>query len=514
MKKGIGLKIFLAMGMVLAGYLVSIIFSTVGNVHMDAMLNGVAEHMYPATVESRRAQVAFENQIKLYSDAVMMGEEELLENANKNASIAIEALANLSQKYALPQESQELLNTIISSHKKYTSLAQETYSKLCSEDEDADFDVDPEVLASLSEESKILTEQFQQLTKNCSDSFKNELASMSSYAHRNSYANITFFLIIATTCIFVTVFIVKRYVLKPIKTAISDITGETVMMKDATNKISEQARVLASGIADQTASFEETASSLEELSAMTKQNADSAEQANMLTDQSWASAKKCNESMRRMNESIEKIMNSSNETAKIVGVIDEIAFQTNLLALNAAVEAARAGEAGKGFAVVAEEVRNLAMRSAEAARNSTNLINESVANSKQGVEITKEVTEMLTEITDEIHKTSDLVEEISSACNEQATGIEQINEAMVKIDSISQKSAASAEESSMASRDLASQANHLDSVVGELIKVVGIDGTDNIANSQGTKISDNFTPDASIDSQESQNDFFHEIARS
>ncbi len=507
MKKGIGLKIFLAVGMVLVGYLVSIIFSTVGNIHMEAMLDGIAD----GEVDSRRAQIAFKNQTSLYSDAVVMGEQELLDNASKNAAIITEALASLSQRDRLPQEAIVLLNNIISSHDKYTSLAQKTYGQLCSDDED----IDTEVLSSLSEESKVLTDQFQELTKIFSDSLKNELALMSAYAHRNSYANITFFLIMAITCIFMTIFIVRRYVLKPIKTAISDITSETVMMKDATSKIREQSRVLASGITDQTSSFEETASSLEELSAMTKQNASSAEQANILTDQSWASAKKCNESMKKMNESIEKIMNSSNETANIVRVIDEIAFQTNLLALNAAVEAARAGEAGKGFAVVAEEVRNLAMRSAEAAKDSTKLINESVVNSKQGVEITKEVTDVLAEITDEVHKTSDLVEEISSACNEQATGIEQINEAMVKIDSISQKSAASAEESSVASEGLASQARHLDSVVGELIQVVGVDSSENMASKQRSAVSvNNLDSQLTINSQESQNDFFHEIAQS
>ena len=166
-----------------------------------------------------------------------------------------------------------------------------------------------------------------------------------------------------------------------------------------------------------------------------------------------------------MSQAIDDIKTSSDETAKIIKTIDEIAFQTNLLALNAAVEAARAGEAGKGFAVVAEEVRNLAQRSAEAARNTADMIEGSVKNADNGVQISQEVGQSLQEIAEGNRKVNDLVAEIAAASAEQAQGIEQINTAVGQMDQVTQSNTASAEESSSAAEELASQAQELKGMV-------------------------------------------------
>jgi methyl-accepting chemotaxis protein len=209
------------------------------------------------------------------------------------------------------------------------------------------------------------------------------------------------------------------------------------------------------------------------MSSMTRQNADNAQQANTLAGEARKAADKGTEAMTRMNSAIADIQKSSDQTAKIIKVIDEIAFQTNLLALNAAVEAARAGEAGKGFAVVAEEVRNLAMRSAEAAKNTSELIAESVKNSGNGVEIAGEVATILDEIVGGIGKTTDLVAEIAAASQEQAQGISQVNTAVTQMDKVTQQNAANAEESASASEELSSQAEQLNEMVAELTQLVG-----------------------------------------
>ncbi len=246
----------------------------------------------------------------------------------------------------------------------------------------------------------------------------------------------------------------------------------------ASSQVSGASQSLAEGATEQAAGLEETSSSLEEMSSMTKQNADNAQQANTLAAESQKSAQAGSDAMQRMSQAIDDIQKSADETAKIIKVIDEIAFQTNLLALNAAVEAARAGEAGKGFAVVAEEVRNLAMRSAEAAKNTSGMIEESVKNSRNGVEISSEVSKELDKIVTSIQQTGHLVDEISAASAEQAQGIDQVNTAVSQMDKVTQQNAANAEESASASEELSAQAEQMQAIVHELVRLVN--GTKNV----------------------------------
>jgi methyl-accepting chemotaxis protein len=259
---------------------------------------------------------------------------------------------------------------------------------------------------------------------------------------------------------------------RPINRIVTGLREGAGQVSSAAGQVSSASQSLAEGATEQAAGLEETSSSLEEMSSMTKQNADNAQQANTLAAEAKKAANNGSEAMERMAGAIEDIKKSSDETAKIIKVIDEIAFQTNLLALNAAVEAARAGEAGKGFAVVAEEVRNLAMRSAEAAKNTSNLIEQSVNNSRNGVQICSEVKKALDEIVGSIGKTTDLVGEIAAASNEQAQGVDQINTAVSQMDKVTQQNAANAEESASASEELSGQAESMNQIVDQLVALV------------------------------------------
>jgi methyl-accepting chemotaxis protein len=266
---------------------------------------------------------------------------------------------------------------------------------------------------------------------------------------------------------------ITRSITGPIRRIIDSLNEGSEQVSSASSQVSSASQSLAEGATEQAAGLEETSSSLEEMSSMTKKNADNAQEANSLAGEAKKAAHSGSESMSRMNAAIHEIQKSSDETAKIIKVIDEIAFQTNLLALNAAVEAARAGEAGKGFAVVAEEVRNLAMRSAEAAKNTARMIEESVKNSKNGVDIATEVGKVLNEIVQSVSKTTDLVGEIAAASQEQSQGIDQVNTAVAQMDKVTQQNAANAEESASASEELSSQAESMQEVVSQLVALVG-----------------------------------------
>ena len=246
----------------------------------------------------------------------------------------------------------------------------------------------------------------------------------------------------------------------------------------ASEQLSSSSQQLSAGATEAASSLEETVSSVEELSSMVKLNADNAREAAVLSQSSRESAEAGEQEMKKLNEAMAEISQSSKKIEEIINVIDDIAFQTNLLALNAAVEAARAGEQGKGFAVVAEAVRNLAQRSAVAAKDITSLIKDSVTRIERGGKIAEEGASALKTIMTGVKKVSDLNQEIASASQEQSNGLAQISKAMNELDQATQRNAASAEESAAASEEMSSQAIALQDMVGELNRVVdGHDGS-------------------------------------
>jgi methyl-accepting chemotaxis protein len=296
---------------------------------------------------------------------------------------------------------------------------------------------------------------------------------------------------------------VHKLINQTLRTVAKKLQGATGQVSAISSEVSQACQVLAEGASEQAASIEETSASLEELASMAKQNFDNVRQAKARANDARTIAEAGAQEMHQMSSvmdsmqsagqeldrSMLEIKNSGDAISKIIKTIDEIAFQTNILALNAAVEAARAGEAGMGFAVVADEVRNLAKRSADAARETSQLIENSISKSDQGVHMSQRVSGSLKQIIDssrlvdkrlqeivaQAREVDTFMNQISESSSQQTQGVEQITHAVHQMDKVTQQSAASSEESAAAAQDLHGQSKVLKESVQELLHLIGAD---------------------------------------
>ncbi len=274
------------------------------------------------------------------------------------------------------------------------------------------------------------------------------------------------------------IFSLIRAITTPINRVIKDLRSSGTEVSSASQALQQVSQQLSSGASEAAASVEETVASLAVMADKVKLNANHAKEASGLSQNSQQSAEQGEAEIKRLIEAMTDISRSSKKIEEIINVIDDIAFQTNLLALNAAVEAARAGEQGKGFSVVAEAVRNLAQRSASAAKEITVLIQDSVSQIEQGSKIAGNSGVVLKNIVDGVKKVAQLNNEISQASQDQAAGIVELNNAMTQLDQSTQSNAASAEESSASSNEMSAQAVIMQNLVSELAVVIdGVDKT-------------------------------------
>ena len=269
-----------------------------------------------------------------------------------------------------------------------------------------------------------------------------------------------------------TTYFMTQGITRRINTIITDLTEGANLTATASDQLATASQELSEGSTTQAGSIEETSATLQEISTMFQQSNANINQTRQLSELTKDAAEKGDGEMQEMLGAMAEIKKSSDQIAKVIKVIDDIAFQTNILALNAAIEAARAGEAGMGFAIVAEEVRNLAGRSAQAAKDTAAMIEANIGLSANGVSVTERIKNALKEITTQAKKVSQLMDEIAAASQEQFHGIEQVNTAIIRMESVTQQNSTNAEETAATSGELSKQAQNLREITRQLSELV------------------------------------------
>lgn len=333
------------------------------------------------------------------------------------------------------------------------------YLKLSQEDKD------DEALAAL-QRGRVVADQLDEDMTAMSE-LKTQIASDAYDASDRTYATSVWIVSIAASMCTAVSLALGWYIARWFTLALLEVNSIAQSLSAASQQLAAASEQLSNGAQEQASSLEETAASLEQITSTVQQNADNAQQANQLSSGSREVAEKGGAVTQRAVGGMGEINAASKKIADIITTIDEIAFQTNLLALNAAVEAARAGEQGRGFAVVAGEVRNLAQRSAGAAKEIKSLIQDSVSKVESGTQLVNQSGETLDEIVTSVKRVTDIVAEIAAASREQASGIEQVNRAVTQMDQVTQNNASQTEELSSTAEALASQAHHLQEVVDQ-----------------------------------------------
>ncbi len=530
-------KIWLSLSILIIGYFASMTFGFVKGKQTQSRLGIVSNDVFPASRYSQLALSTFNEQVKIYNLAIMIGDEALIESALQKAQdteksiqaiVALKGLSSVKRK-----EAQETLVCL----KSFTDSAQKVYLQMIKDP----YEVKNDVLSQLSVQKKNLLNILDISTHAFADKLKKELSAIGSATRYQQYLNMILFFAVVIVSLILVFIIITKFISHPLKHAVTSITeiakgdlsicfntdindeigrlektldtmvrglgereevaraiaggdlsrdvvlasekdtlGKAILsminslnnmvgelfsvaaqVDSRARQVSESSQSLSQGATEQASSIQQMTSTMVQIGSQTKTNAENATQANQLSISAQNAGLEGSQQMEDMTKAMVSINDSSKEISRIIKAIDDIAFQTNLLALNAAVEAARAGAHGKGFAVVAQEVRALASRSAIAALETSELIENAIKKVDAGNEITIKTRQALTKINDNVSKVADIVGEITTASHEQAQRISEINQGLEQIDTVTQHNTTNADETSKAARELSSQASQV-----------------------------------------------------
>jgi methyl-accepting chemotaxis protein len=465
-------RIWLSIGVLLAGYMLATTVGQVQAIRAEAGLVTTSEALFPAALRGQEAAARFERMTRGYADALMLEDTGALDRADQEGREVAALLAKAASYPGLGADEAAGLQRLAASVTSLVTSARAAYTPMIGAG-----GTFTDAMQRNSRAVAATTEQLKQaidkMREQLAAGLRDELATQVRGSATQRWVNIIVFLVSLAAAACVVYFAIRRGVIGVLHQSIATLRDGTGRIVTSAGHVGALSQQLSQGATEQAASLEETSAAMEEMASMTRKNAENSAQAAAFMAEADRMVKSANAALDQLVASMAGIQASSDKVAKIIKTIDEIAFQTNILSLNAAVEAARAGDAGMGFAVVADEVRRLAQQSAQAAKDTAALIEEARGKAQDGNAKVQAVGTAIAAVTGSSARVRGLVDEISTASREQAQGISQVTLAISQMEQVTQTTAATAEEGAAASEELNTEATVSRQFVDELERMMG-----------------------------------------
>ncbi len=455
----IGAKVTFVVGLVVAGYAGSLCVSIYKARREQVRLSDLSSLAVPMALDSQSALVAFNDASRRFDDAMMIGDADALGAVQESGQKTIGLLRQIAEKRSLAGMPVEPLHRAVEGVNQIVSSARPTFD-LVTEKGPGDAAAQ-EQIARMAQLTTDARSALTAILTRATDDLHEELAGMQRDRDRQTRADLILFGIVIGVAVTMITLIVRRSIVRPVLHLAASVNTEAESISDAARQFDAASRSLAEGAAESTATLQESSTGLTHLSKATQANSERARRAAEEATVARSAADQGAQSVTALTVAMSAIQASSREISNIIKTIDEIAFQTNILALNAAVEAARAGTAGAGFAVVADEVRALAQRSASAARETAEKLEQAASRSNEGAGLSDKVARDLAAITARVRSVDALVAEITAASKEQIEGIERVTGSMDNLRLVTEKNASLAEQTSESAREVGEQTKRL-----------------------------------------------------
>ena len=464
-------KIWLSVGVFIFGNVLSTGLSQFQVRVACTSLRATSEALFPAAQRSQEAESAFQRMVKGFGDAVIMQDASGLERAAEDGRQAVAALKALAAIPGLSAERSGEAGRLVSSIDQILADGRSTYGAVMVGALSASTQDRMRALATRTDEAKAaLAKTKEQLAAD----LREQLSTLKERTAQQGSLALAVFVVTLMVAGAIVHLTIRRSITGPVVRVIGGVQDAANAAARAAAQMAQSGTEVSSNAQEQAACIEETSASLEEISTTTRQNADRAGEADRLMQTARQTVERAAQAMNQLTSSMKLISKSSNQVAGVLKDIDAIAFHTKILSLNAAVEAARAGEAGAGFSVVADEVRSLAHRAAEAARNSGSIIEQTVGDVSKGVDLVGQAHAAFQEVSAMIASGSQLASQIASSSDEQARGITQIGRAITRIEALTQRNVITAQLTADGASAMTSQVENTRKYLDELVAVVGL----------------------------------------